>query len=91
MKNLSALLTGRKGAARNGRKYYCINCLSDKNSTEAQKEHKKLCWRKGTISCPKEGTKMMFNSYNNKWRVPFVIYADFEAMQESPENACCKY
>ena len=81
-KSLSALLANRKGYTNNYKKYFCLNCLSHKYSPEALEEHEKFCWKNGATAFPKEGAKMMFKNYKNKWSVLFVIYEHFESIQE---------
>ena len=60
----------------------CLHCFSSKNLLE---RHKKDCFLiNGTqaITMPAEGSKIYFKNHHKMQPVPFVIYADFEAITE---------
>ena len=65
------------------RKHFCLRCLQPFYSEYDLEKHTKDCLIiNGTqrIEMPKEGSKVYFYNYQNQLPVPFVIYADFEAI-----------
>ena len=85
VKDISRLLKGREGHRDHRKLYYCLSCLSHKSSQEKLDEHKKICNKKGSVAFPKEST-MKFENFKNMWRLPFVVYADFECIVEKADN-----
>ena len=69
---------------RKERKHFCIYCLQCFSSETILLNHVNNCLKingKQAISMPKEGENILkFNNYNKQLPVPFVIYADFEAI-----------
>ena len=67
----------------------CLNYFPDKNKL---KNHEEYCFQNETvkIEMPKEGSAISFIHHNRSIKVPFVIYADFEAftkeIQTIPQN-----
>ena len=67
------------------KKHFCMYCLQCFSSADIPEKHKKDCIivnGKQAINMPKEGEKVQFKNYHKKLDVPFVIYADFEAIVE---------
>ena len=68
------------------RKHFCINCLQCFSSERVLTNHKENCIQvNGTqaIKMPtKENNMLKFNNFHKQLPVPFVIYADFEAITE---------
>ena len=65
------------------KKYFCLRCLQPFNSEYRLEAHKGDCLIiNGTqrIEMPKEGSQVYFHNYQKRLPVPFVIYADFEAI-----------
>ena len=88
VKNLSALLSGRdKSENIHQRKSeYCMNCLTRFPSEAKLKKHEAVCVLQGKVIFPeKDKATMKFENFQNKWRVPFVVYADFESLLVKPE------
>ena len=64
-------------------KHFCMRCLHCFSSELLLEKHSPDCFSlNGTqkIELPKPGTKVFFKNYHRKQPVPFVIYADFEAL-----------
>ena len=67
----------------------CLNHFPDKNKL---KNHEDYCFQNETvkIEMPPEGSAISFMHHNRAIKVPFVIYADFEAftkeIQTTPQN-----
>ena len=67
------------------RKYFCMYCLQCFTREDILTEHKNNCISingKQAINMPKKGDKVFFKNYRKQLPVPFVIYADFEALTE---------
>ena len=67
------------------KKYFCMYCLQCFSREDVLTEHKNNCILingKQSINMPKKGDKVFFKNYHKQLPVPFVIYADFEALTE---------
>ena len=67
------------------KKYFCMNCLQCFSREDVLTEHKNNCLSingKQAINMPEKGDKVFFKNYQKQLPVPFVIYADFEAITE---------
>ena len=65
------------------KKHFCLRCLQPFYSEDDLEAHKEDCLIiNGTqrIEMPQPGSKVQFHNYQNRLPVPFVIYADFEAL-----------
>ena len=68
------------------RKHFCMHCLQCFSSERVLTDHKENCLQvNGTqaIKMPtKDKNRLKFNNFHKQLTVPFVIYADFEAITE---------
>ena len=70
----------------------CRSCLNHFPDKDKLKNHEEYCFQNETIKIemPKEGSSISFSHHNRAIKVPFVIYADFEALtkeiQPIPQN-----
>ena len=67
------------------RKYFCMYCLQCFSREDVLTEHKNNCILingKQAIQMPEKGHIVNFKNYYKQLPVPFVIYADFEAITE---------
>ena len=67
------------------RKYFCMYCLQCFSREDVLTEHKNNCVSingKQAINMPEKGDKVYFKNRHKQLPVPFVIYADFEALTE---------
>ena len=65
------------------KKHFCLRCLQPFSSEDRLEAHKEDCLIiNGTqrIEMPQPGSKVYFHNYQKQLPVPFVIYADFEAL-----------
>ena len=65
------------------RKHFCMHCLQCFSTEEILAKHKSNCMvinGEQALRMPKEGSKVQFQNYYKQLPVPFVIYADFEAI-----------
>ena len=72
-----------------GRKYFCLRCLHCCSSERTLENHKQDCLAiNGTqaIKMPEKGSKIYFKNHQKMLPVPFVIYADFEAITEKIDS-----
>ena len=60
----------------------CLHCFSSKNLLERHKGDCFLINGTQAIEMPAEGSKIYFKNHHKMQPVPFVIYADFEAITE---------
>ena len=68
------------------KKHFCMHCLQCFSSDRVLKEHEDNCIKvNGTqaVKMPdKDNNILKFNNHHKQQKVPFVIYADFEAITE---------
>ena len=65
------------------RKHFCMNCMQGFSSKEVLEKHKPDCIILNgaqAVEFPKEESTLQFKSLNKSLSVPFVIYADLEAL-----------
>ena len=68
------------------RKHFCMHCLQCFSSDRVLSNHKDICIQVNGTQAIKMPTKdnniLKFNNFHKQQNVPFVIYADFEAITE---------
>ena len=67
------------------KKHFCMYCLQCFSREDVLTEHKNNCISingKQSINMPEKGDKVYFKNHHKQLPVPFVIYADFEALTE---------
>ena len=65
------------------KKHFCMHCLQCFSSDRVLNEHKDNCIRTQSVKMPdKDNNTLKFNNFHKQQAVPFVIYADFEAIIE---------
>ena len=62
-----------------------MNCLTRFPSKETLNDNEGVCVLQGKVRFPEKDEIMKFKNLQNKWRVPFVVYADFESLLVKPE------
>ena len=69
--------------------YFCKRCLNHFSKPEKLNDHIEICKEKSAckIEVPKPGEIIEFKNHKKSLRVPFVIYADFEAVTEKIDSA----
>ena len=71
------------------RKHFCMHCLQCFSREDVLTEHKNNCISingKQAIKMPEKGDKIHFKNHHKQLPVPFVIYADFEAITEKVDS-----
>ena len=71
------------------RKHFCMYCLQCFSREDVLTEHKNNCISINgvqAIKMPEKGDKVYFKNHHKQLSVPFVIYADFEAITEKVDS-----
>ena len=69
------------------RKHFCMYCLQCFSREDVLTEHKNISINgKQAIKMPEKGDKVYFKNHHKQLPVPFVIYADFEALTEKVQG-----
>ena len=73
-------------------KFICTNCLTGFRSFSLFEKHENVCihFKPSLVQMPPPGTKMKFKNFNFQFKLPYVIFYDFEAVLEplSGETRC---
>ena len=69
------------------KQHFCLNCLQGFLTEISRDKQFEYCKDKETarIEMPKEGSLVKFQNGQNQFKVPFIMYADFEAILEQIE------
>ena len=83
IKSLSRLLSSQVSGHKES-KSFCLNCLNHFPNEEKLKIHEEYCLKNHAIKIemPEKGSFISFIHHNRPIKVPFVVYADFEAFTE---------
>ena len=83
IKSLSRLLSSQVSGHKESNSF-CLNCLNHFPNEEKLKIHEEYCLKNQAIriEVPEEGSLVTFIHHNRSLQVPFVVYADFEALTE---------
>ena len=81
VKSLSRLL-GDRNSKHGHKQHFCLNCLQGFHSEESRDKHFEYGKdnKAVMIEMPKEGSFVEFHDGQNQFKVPFAMYADFEAI-----------
>ena len=84
IKNESALIASQVNKHK-GKVYLFKYCCNSRPSEETLEEHQEYCSKHKAVreEMPLKGTMLAFGNYCRKMQIPFVVYADFEAITES--------
>ena len=85
--NLSALLSSQLSKDGHTR-HFCLRCLNSFNCKKSLDEHKEFCYAHECtkINMPEKGSILKFTNFPHSERVPFIIYADTEALIKEMHN-----
>ena len=83
IKSLSRLLSSQVSGHKVSN-VFCLNCLNHFPNEEKLKTHEEYCLKNQAIriEMPEKGSFISFIHHNRSIKVPFVVYADFEAFTE---------
>lgn len=88
IKNLSALV-GMQMSKHEHKKWICDRCLIHFNSQDKLNKHKSACetMNECAIVMPTVGSNYeKFTKFKNQLKIPFIVYADTEALLKEPEK-----
>ena len=83
VKSLSRLLSS-SNSKHHGKQYFCNNCLQGFTQELSRDEHKVYCFDNETVrvEMPRKGSTVEFYDGQNQFKVPLMMYADFEVILE---------
>ena len=84
IKSLSRLLR-RKNSKHHGKQCFCTNCLQGFKLELSRDKYQVYCEdnEKVRVEMPHKGSTVEFHNRQNQFKVPFIMYADFESILES--------
>ena len=71
-----------------GTRYFCLRCLNNFDCLKSLNEHKEFCYSHECtkINMPEKGTMLHFKNFHHSEKVPFIVYADLEALIKEMHN-----
>ena len=83
IKSLSRLLSSKNSNTK-CKQHFCMNCLQGFMQESSRDQHQVYCEDNESIrvEMPKQGSTVEFKDGQNQFRVPFIMYADFESILE---------
>ena len=81
IKSLSRLLSS-KNSKHKGKEYFCMSCLQGFKEESSKDEHMRYCLDNETVETPHNKPIVEFCNGQYKFKVPFIMYADFESLLE---------
>ena len=83
IKSLSRLLSS-KNSNTTRKQHFCMNCLQRFTQELSRDQHQAYCEDNESVrvEMPKRGTTVEFKDGQNQFRVPYIMYADFESILE---------
>ena len=87
IKSLSRLL-GNSNSKHGHKQHFCLNCLQGFSLEESKDKHFEYCKDSEAvrIEMNEEGSFVEFHDGQNQFKVPFAMYADFEAILKPIEG-----
>ena len=83
IKSLSRLLSGKNSNTKH-KQHFCMNCLQGFTQESSRDQHQVYCEDNKSVSVemPKQGSTVEFKDGQNQFRVPFIMFTDFESILE---------
>ena len=83
IKSLSRLLSSKNSNTKR-KQHFCMNCSQGFMQESSRDQHQVYCEDNESVrvEMPKEGSTVEFKDGQNQFRVPFIMYADFEFILE---------
>ena len=83
IKSLSRLLSSKNSNTK-CKQHFCMNCLQGFTQESSRDQHQVYCEENESVrvEMPKQGSTVEFKDGQNQFRVPFIMYADFESILE---------
>ena len=88
VKSLTWLLAGSNSKHKR-KQHFCLNCLQGFSLEESRDKNYEYCKDNEAvrIEMSKEGSFVVFHNGQNQFKVPFIMYADFEAILKPKEES----
>ena len=85
--NISALLATQINNHK-GARYFCLRCLNSFKCKQSLDKHKEYCYNNECVKTvmPEKGTYLKFKNFVHSEKVPFIVYADTEALIKEMYN-----
>ena len=85
--NMSALLASQINKHK-GTRNICLNCLNSFKCKQSLDKHKEYCYNNECVKTimPEPGTYLKFKNFPHSEKVPFIVYADTEALIKEMYN-----
>ena len=83
IKSLSRLLSSKNSNTKR-KQHFCMNCLQGFMQESSRDQHQVYCEENESVrvEMPKQGSTVEFKDGQNQFRVPLIMYADFESILE---------
>ena len=83
IKSLSRLLSSKNSYTK-CKQHFCMNCLQCFMQESSRDQHQVYCEDNESVrvEMPKQGSTIEFKDGQNQFKVPFIMYADFESILE---------
>ena len=83
IKSLSRLLSSKNSNTKHTQ-HFCMNCLQGFTQELSRDQHQVYCKDNESVrvEMPKQGSTIEFKDGQNQFRVPYIMYADFESILE---------
>ena len=83
IKSLSRLLSSKNSNTKR-KQHFCINCLQGFTQESSRDQHQVYCEDSESVrvEMPEQGLTVEFKDGQNQFKVPFIMYADFELILE---------
>ena len=83
VRSLSRLLSSKNSNTKH-KQHFCMNCLQGFTQELSRDQHQAYCEDNESVrvEMPKQGLTIEFKDGQNQFRVPYVMYADFESILE---------
>ena len=83
IKSLNRLLSSKNSNTK-CKQHFCMNCLQGFTQESSRDLHQVYCENNKSVrvEMPKQGSTVEFKDGQNQFRVPFIMYADFESILE---------
>ena len=83
IKSLSRLLSSKNSNTKH-KQHFCMNCLQGFTQELSRDQHQAYCKDNESVrvEIPEQGSTIEFKDGQNQFKVPFIMYADFESILE---------
>ena len=87
IKSLSRLLKS-SNTKHKCKQHFCVNCLKGFTQESSRDQHQVYCEDNESVrvEMPKQGSAVEFKDGQNQFKVPFMMYADFESILEPMDH-----